>query len=50
MSESLEELFADLPPVKFWVCPDHRGGRVEWCGDHARCLTCNRSSSEEVQP
>lgn len=45
---TLEELFADLAPVriKFWVCQDHRGGRVEWSGDRARCLTCGRTSED----
>lgn len=47
---TLAELFAGLGPVKFWVCPDHRDGRVEWTGRLARCLTCNRVNSGEVQP
>jgi hypothetical protein len=43
----IEDLFADLPPakVKFWVCPDHRGGQVQWVGNLAYCLTCGRTNS-----
>lgn len=36
-------------PVRFWVCPDHRrDGRVEWEGDAAYCLTCGRTSKDEL--
>lgn len=49
--ESIEDMFADLPPVrvKFWVCPDHRRtGRVEWDGPVARCVTCGRTNKTEA--
>ena len=47
--EGIEDLFADLPPVriKFWVCPDHRRtGRVAWDESVARCATCGRTNAE----
>ena len=43
----IEDLFAGLPsvPAKFYVCPDHRGGQVQWVGKLAYCLTCGRTNS-----
>lgn len=43
----IEDLFADLPPVpaKFYVCPDHPGGQVQWVGKLAYCLTCGRTNA-----
>jgi len=40
--------FPDVP-VKFWVCPDHRG-RVEWTGKVATCLECGRTNQPATVP
>lgn len=45
---TVEELFANHPPLRFWVCPAHPGGRVAWSQKTARCLTCGRTN--QVMP
>ena len=42
-----EELLDYLDvPFKFWRCPDHPTGLVEWEDNIARCCECDRTNKK----
>ena len=47
--DELAEAFATISAhFQFWLCPDHRAGRVEWTGKVATCLECGRTNQPDV--